>query len=143
MIALCLVGLGNAHWTCGQLDEALDCAERALLLREQEVKPKNDFDIAGCLGNMGNILHDQGNMERALSCAQQAADILSKCGKGDPRLAAALNNLGAMYQVCGDYGKAREYFGQALESIPDENHPYRTSILNNIARLNAVERAQI
>jgi tetratricopeptide (TPR) repeat protein len=142
IIARCLVGLGNAHWACGNLDEALDCAERALVLREQEVKPRNDFDIAGCLGNMGNILHDQGNMERALECSKRAVDLFSKCEKDDPRLAASLNNLGAIYQVCGNYSKARECFERAFESLPDENHPYRTSVLNNIARLNAVEEAE-
>jgi tetratricopeptide (TPR) repeat protein len=142
VIARCLVGLGNAHWACGDLDQALDCAERALVLREQEVKPRNDFDIAGCLGNMGNILHDQGNMERALECSKRAVELFSKCEKDDPRLAAALNNLGAMYQVCGDYSEARKCFERALESLSDENHPYRTSVLNNIARLNAVEEAQ-
>ncbi|UJR32196.1 hypothetical protein I4U23_019661 [Adineta vaga] len=141
-IARCLVGLGNSHWACKQLDEALDCARRALILREQEVKPRNDFDIAGCLGNMGNILHDQGDMEGALACAKRAAEILNQCGKGDPRLAAALNNLGAMYQVCGDYPKARENFQRALDALPTENHPYRTSTLNNIARLNTIEKAQ-
>ncbi|CAF1140987.1 unnamed protein product [Adineta steineri] len=141
-IARCLVGLGNAHWACRQLNEALDCAQRALNIREQEVKPRNDFEIAGCLGNMGNILHDQGDMEHALSCAQRAADILSQCGKNDPRVAAAYNNLGAMYLVCGDYSKAREYFQRALDSLPIENHPYRISTLNNIARLNAIEKGQ-
>ncbi|CAF0832069.1 unnamed protein product [Adineta ricciae] len=141
-IARCLVGLGNSHWACKQLDEALDCAQRALALREKEVKPRNDFDIAGCLGNMGNILHDKGDMKQALACAKRAVDLLNQCGKGDPRLAAALNNLGAMYQVCGDYPKARENFQRALDALPIENHPYRISTLNNIARLNAIEKNQ-
>ena len=139
-IARCLVGLGNSHWACQQLDEALECTQRALVLREQEVKPVNEFEIAGCLGNMGNILHDRGDMEGALVCAKRAADILSRCGPGDPRLAAALNNLGAMYQVCEDYVKAREYFQRALETLPIENHPYRISTLNNVSRLNAIEK---
>jgi tetratricopeptide (TPR) repeat protein len=142
MIARCLVGLGNTHWANGQLDDALDCAERALAIREREVKPRNDFDVAACLGNMGNILHDQGDIERALACAKRAVDILSTCGKGDPRLGAALNNLGAMYQACGDYGKSREYFERALKSLPNENHPHHRSTLNNIARLNDIENAQ-
>jgi tetratricopeptide (TPR) repeat protein len=142
MIARCLVGLGNTHWARGELDEALACAERALVLREHAVHPRNDFDVAACLGNMGNILHDQGDIARALMCAKRAVDILSACGRGDPRLSAALNNLGAMYQSCKDYGKAREYFERALKSLPDENHQYRQSTLNNIARLNDIENTQ-
>jgi tetratricopeptide (TPR) repeat protein len=142
MIARCLVGLGNVHWTRGELQEALACAERALILREHVIQPRNEFDIAACLGNMGNILHDQGDISRALVCATRAVDILSSCAPGDPRLAAALNNLGAMYQGCGDYIKAREYFERALRSLPDENHPYRKSTLNNIARLNEMEKTE-
>jgi tetratricopeptide (TPR) repeat protein len=142
MIARCLVGLGNAYWACQELDEALVCAERALVLREHAIKPRNDFEIAACLGNMGNILHDQGDITRALSCAKRAVDILTRSGKDDPRLAAALNNLGVMYQACEDYGKAREYFERALKCLPDQNHPHRKSTLNNIARLHEVENGQ-
>jgi tetratricopeptide (TPR) repeat protein len=142
MIARCLVGLGNAHWARRELDEALACAERALVLREHAVQPRNDFDIAACLGNMGNILHDQGDNARALTCAKRAVDILTKCARNDPRLSAALNNVGAMYQGCGEYEKAREYYERALQSLPNENHPHRQSTLNNIARLNQMEKAQ-
>jgi tetratricopeptide (TPR) repeat protein len=142
MIARCLVGLGNAHWARKELDDALACAERALLLREHAVKPRNDFEIAACLGNMGNILHDQGDFSRALSCAKRAVEILTRYGKNDPQLAAALNNLGAMYQACEDYGKAREYFERALKCIDDENHPHRKSTMNNIARLNDIQNAR-
>ncbi|CAF3781609.1 unnamed protein product [Rotaria sp. Silwood1] len=140
MIARCLIGLGNAQWARRQLTEALDYAERALAIREHEIKPKNDFDIAACLGNMSNILHDQGDIQRALSCATRAADLLSICGKDDPRLAAALNNLGAIHMANGDLVKAREYFERALESISNENHPHRKSTLSNIARLDMIEK---
>ncbi len=142
MIARCLVGLGNAHWARQELDDALACAERALVLREHAVKPRNDVEIAACLGNLGNILHDQGDIPRALSCAKRAVEILSRSGKNDPRLAAALNNLGAMYQACEEYGKAREYFERALKCLGDENHPHRKSTMNNIARLNEIENAR-
>ncbi|CAF2730333.1 unnamed protein product [Rotaria sp. Silwood2] len=142
MIARCLVGLGNAHWARKELDQALDCTERALALREQEVKPRNNLDIAACLGNMGNILHDQGDIEQALLYAKRAVDLLSSSRQNDLQLAAALNNLGAIYQACGSCDKAREYFERALECVPNENHPYRISALNNIARLNELEKEQ-
>ena len=140
MIARCLVGTSNVHWTRREFDDALDCAERALVLREQEVKPRNEFDIASCVGNIGNILHDQGDLDRALVYAKRAVEILSQCAQGDRRLAAALNNLGAMHQARGDYAFARENYEQALRTFPDQNHPYRQSTLNNIARLDAVEK---
>ncbi|CAF5186083.1 unnamed protein product, partial [Rotaria magnacalcarata] len=95
-----------------------------------------------CLGNLGNILHDQGDAEQALGYAQQAVDLLTIHGKNDLRLAASLNNLGAMYLACGQNDKARENFERALEHLKDENHPYRQSASNNIARLDAMEAAQ-
>ncbi len=142
LIARCLVGLGNTQWARQQLDDALLYAERALAIRENEIKPRNDFDIAACLGNLGNILHDQGDMERALLNATRAVDLLNACGKGDPRLSAALNNLGAMHQANGNLVKAREYFELALESLPNENHSHRKSTLANIARLEIVENSK-
>ncbi|CAF2880201.1 unnamed protein product [Rotaria sp. Silwood2] len=142
MIARCLIGIGNAQWARQQLTEALDYTERALAIREHEIKPKNDFDIAACLGNMSNILHDQGDIKRALSCATRAVDLLSACGKDDPRLAAALNNLGAFHIANGDLVKAREHFERALESISNENHPHRKSTLANLARLETMEKSK-
>ena len=142
LIARSLVGMGNAKWALNKLDDALDYAERALAVREHEIKPRNDFDVAACLGNIGNIVHGQGDIHRALQCAKRAVDLLTTCGKGDPRLAAALNNLGAMHQSDGDLAKAREYFQRALESLPPGDHPHRKSTLTNIARLDLLEKSE-
>ncbi|CAF3455938.1 unnamed protein product [Rotaria socialis] len=140
MIARCLTGVGTAHWSLKELPEALDCMEKALAIREHEVKPKNELDIATCIGNISNILHDQGDIERSLSYATRTVDLLSKCEKDDARFAAALNNLGAIYRTKGDLVKAREYFERALKSLPDEKHPYRRSPLANIAALDKIEK---
>ena len=140
MIARCLVGKSNMHWARRDLDEAYDCIERALALHEHKVHPRNDLDIAACLSNMGQILRDQNQMEPAFACARRAVEILHVCGRGDRRHAVALNNLGTMYQATGDYGKARECFVRALQSLPDENHPDRQNTRENIVRLNAVEQ---
>lgn len=141
-IARCLVGLGNAQWKNKELDDALDYAERALAIREYQIKPKNDFDIAACLGNIGNILYDKGDIQQALTYATRAVELLNTCAKGDPRLAAALNNLGALHQSNGDYQKAREYFQRALDCLPEENHAYRRSTLANLAQLDLFENSE-
>lgn len=139
LIARCLNGLGNAKAGLGQLDDALDCAERALAIREHQIQPRNDFDIAASLGNIGSILHDMGDIKRAFEYAQRAVQLLTSCGQGDLHLAAALNNLGAMYQTSKDFVKAREYFQRALDSISDENHPYRQLTLENLTALDLME----
>ena len=141
LIARALVGMGNAKWALNELDEALEYAERALAIREHEIKPRNDFDIAACLGNIGNIVYGQGDIQRALACAKRVVDLLTACGGGDPRLAAALNNLGAMHQSNGDLVKAREHFERALECLPTGDHPHRKSTLHNIARLDLIEKS--
>lgn len=142
MIACCLVGLGNAQWGLKNLDEALRTMERALHIRENEVKPKNDIDIAACISNMSSIFYDQHDMERSLSYGIRTVEILSKCAKGDRRYAAALNNLGAIHQTNGDLTKAREYFECALKSLPDPNHPFAKSISNNIAMIDARNKSE-
>jgi tetratricopeptide (TPR) repeat protein len=139
MIAHCLVGMGNAKWALTELVDALTYTERALNIREHEIKPRNDFDVAACLGNIGNILHDQGELDRALTYATRTVQVLTTCGQDDPRLAAALNNLGGMYQSMGNIDQARNYFQRALNSLHADDHPYRTSTLNNIARLDVMK----
>ncbi|CAF1090848.1 unnamed protein product [Rotaria sp. Silwood1] len=142
MLAKCLLGMGTVHWAREELDDALSYVERSLAIREQEVKPKNDFDIAACLGNMGSILYHKGDINRALQCATRAVELLRQCTNGDPRLAAALNNLGALHQANGDFVKARQHFEEALACLHDTTHPYRTSTANNIARLNLLEHSK-
>lgn len=141
MIARCLVGMSTTQRALQRLDNALDCAERALAIREQRIIPRDEFGIAACLGNLGNIFHDQGDLPQALAYTLRAAELLNICGQGDPRLAAVLNNLGALYQSVGESEKAREYFQRALECLPDENHPHHTSTLANINQLDLIEES--
>ena len=141
MIARCFVEMSTTQRARQRLDDALDYAERALAIREHQIQPRNDFDVATCLGNIGNILHDQGDIDRELSYALRAVELLNVCGQGDPRLAAALNNLGALYQSAGDTAKSREYFDRALANLPEENHPHRKSTLANIDQLNMIEES--
>lgn len=138
-MARAIVGMGNAKYALGDLDEALQYAERALAMREHEIKPRNNLDVASCLGNIGNILYKQGDLERALSFAKRAVDLLTECAPNDPRLAAALNNVAGMYEAMGEFSKARENFQKALQTLKDDEHPYRKLTLNNLAALDAME----
>lgn len=142
MVAKCYVGIGNVHWARREFDQAFEYAERALILRENEVSPRDDFDIAACLANLGNILHDQGDSVQAVIYTKRAIDLLSKCGPNDRRMAAALNNLAAMHQSRGEFDKAREAYNRALQVLPSDANVYRQSILNNLERLNEAERHQ-
>lgn len=135
-------GMANVYWVQRDLEKALECAKRALVIREKEIRPRNDTDVATSLGNIGNILHDKGDVDTAIVYGRQAVDLLIHCAPGDRRLAAALNNLGAMHQSKGDYIQARDYYKQALESMPTEHLVYRQVAENNIAQIDELIRQQ-
>ena len=138
--ALCLSGMGNVYWAQKEYDQALSCAQRALMIRENEVRPRNDLETATSLGNVANILHDKGDSDNAVVYAKRAIDLLSVCAEGDRRLAAAWNNLGAMHQSQGDYIHARECYEFALKCTPEGNQAYQQITSKNIALLDELEQ---
>lgn len=140
--AKCLLGMSNIYFARRNFDDALYCIEQSLAIREDEVKPRNDFEIAACLGNMANIFHHKGDTKQALQRATQCVELLRECTDGDPRLAGALNNLGAFHRYNGDLAQARHCFEEALACLRNTNHPYHKSTLNNIARLNLLEQSK-
>ena len=133
LISRCYVGMGNAKKSLKNLDAALEYTEQALAIREHQIQPRNDYDVASCLSNIGNILHEQHEYKRAIVYTSRAVELFSVCAPKDPRLAAALNNLGAMYQSTGQFDEAEQCFQRALDVLSDENHPYRESTKRYIA----------
>ncbi|CAF3712272.1 unnamed protein product [Rotaria socialis] len=142
MLAKCLFGMGNVHLARKELDDTLSYVGGSLAIREEEAKPRNDFDIAACVDNMGNTYYEKGDMTRALQCANRAVELLRTNINGDRRFAAALHNLGVLHQINGDLVKAREYFEEAVAYLQDSTHPYRISSLNNIERFNQLEESK-
>jgi tetratricopeptide (TPR) repeat protein len=58
-----------------------------------------------------------------------ALKIFNKIIESDPRNPSALNNIGNIYYISGDYNKAVDYYSRASES-----DPYDANILMNISR---------
>ena len=57
-------------------------------------------------------------------------------GKDHPYTAATYNNIALVYDDMGDYDKALEYYGKALEIVESKlgkDHPYTATTYNNIA----------
>ncbi|CAM2719641.1 unnamed protein product [Rotaria socialis] len=127
MLAKCLFGMGNVHLARKELDDTLSYVGGSLAIREEEAKPRNDFDIAACVDNMGNTYYEKGDMTRALQCANRAVELLRTNINGDRRFAAALHNLGVLHQINGDLVKARKYFEEAVAYLQDSTHPYLAS----------------
>jgi tetratricopeptide (TPR) repeat protein len=73
----------------GQLDEAMDACERALLL---------DPDYAPAHTNLGIILDAQGKFEEALTAYQRAVAADPAYAKGHANLSVALRSAGALDQ---------------------------------------------
>ncbi|KAL9981109.1 hypothetical protein ACROYT_G009772 [Oculina patagonica] len=95
-------GLGNTHRTLGNLQQALVCFEKRLVVAH-ELTDFRSKGTAYCeLGNMHKIL---GNYEQALACFQQQLSLARECNdainEGD-----ALCGLGLVNQKMGEYEKA-------------------------------------
>ena len=136
MICRCFIGIANAQRLMKKFDESLKTAEKALRIREYELKPIDESEIAACLGTIGSILFDQGEVNKAIEVTNRSLELLEKGNGNDPRLSAALSNLGTMHNAIGQREKAREYFEKALNCLPDENHFQGHSTMKNLEILN-------
>ncbi len=78
---------------------------------------------------------DYAQAEKLLLAALKEAE---KFGEQDPRLAASLNNLAALYDTQGKYAQAEPLYRRALairEKVLGPEHPAVATSLNNLAGL--------
>lgn len=102
--------LGSAYRSLGNLSQALDYYQRALVLVRSVKKLGNEGAI---LRNMGNALLSQGNVEsaiqhykRSLKVAQKTGDMREQCD--------SLGKLGLAHTERGENQKAQDYYQQCL-----------------------------
>lgn len=99
--------LGLLRWKQGQLDEAAEILA--------EVHEKGASSVS--YGNLGLMYILQGDLDKALAFALEAYDY----NDGDNAIA---DNLGEVYFLRGEYGKADEIYQALMERSPKTPTPY-------------------
>src|SRR5271157_1757617 len=96
-------------------------------------------DDPNALNQQVNQLIAQGKYQEAIPIAERAIEVLKRVrGPEQPETAAALNNLGFLFQQIGDYPKAEPLLQEALrirQKVLGPEHPDTASSLNNLALL--------
>jgi len=123
LLAKALEQVGDVHRAQGELELALARFDEALTL----ARPLNDPLVTGwLLLGRAETLSNAGRDSQAVYDEAFALLRLS----GDPTAsAAALNSLGDIAVEAGDFGAARQYLGEALQSSRERRHPYGTAFL--------------
>jgi len=106
-----LTELSTVFYYTGELDKALEFAEKALKLYEELGKKEG---MASQLGNIGAVYRIKGELDKALEFAEKALKLYEELGKKEG-MASQLGNIGVVYRIKGELDKALEYYEKALE----------------------------
>ena len=96
--------LGAVHYNRGEWDEAGECVERALELRE---RLGDLVGYARSLNNLGTLKYANGDWNGALADYERAVELHERIGEVEG-LALACTNLGVLYTDRGEWTKAKE-----------------------------------
>ena len=106
-----LLRLSKSHELQGQLDEAVDYAERALRVSQQWNNPRYRAIV---LNRLGDILRRRGDYEQALRRRQQALATVRETGDLDTEV-NILTYLGEMWVCLGDAQQAVDVLEEAIQ----------------------------
>jgi len=105
-----LGNLGNAYYSLGQVDKAIEYYGQALVI-DREIGDQRG--VGADLGNLGNAYRTLGQVHKAIEYYGQSLviyrEIGDRGGEGNQ-----LGNLGLAYSALGQVEKAIEYYEQAL-----------------------------
>jgi predicted ATPase len=130
LLAQALEQVGDVHRAQGDLELALTRFDEAVAL----ARPLDDPLLTGwVLLGRAETLSNAGHDSRAVY--DEAFELLRL--SGDPSASAgALNSLGDIAVTAGDFGTARRYFGEALQSARHRGNSYGTAfLLRSLARV--------
>jgi len=120
-LAAILNNLGNALYSKGMLDEAMERYDEALKIRRDLAEKDERFlpDLADTLINLGNALSDKEMLDEAVDKLEEALKIYRDLSEKDerflPDLAAILNNLGNALYSKGMLDEAIERYEEVLK----------------------------
>ena len=120
----------------GKYAEAVTCllqAESVFLTHE------NWQNYTECLNELINGLWRNGQLDAALKKGTQAIKVCKKrLGKYSPISSSALNNVGIVYQLKGDFENALKYYKKGLKvklKVFGKSHPKTSNSYNNLGLL--------
>ena len=123
----------------GDLKQAKEYLEHALVIRLQSFGPQHPDDLATCYNNMGLLLRDQGDLKQAMEHLKLALDIMVQTlGPQHPSVATSYNNIATVLREQDDLRQAKEYHERALHVMLQTlrpQHPDVATSYNNIANL--------
>jgi tetratricopeptide (TPR) repeat protein/predicted Ser/Thr protein kinase len=133
-----LRGLGNAHFTRGDVRGAQALYRRELALAEQTYGPQHP-DVARVAGNLGTTHASLGDLDAALPLFERALAIdEATLGPEHPELSASLSNIGSVLAQRGEWRRAQALFGRAIaidERALGPEHPGVAETVYNLAML--------
>ena len=106
-----LITLAGSYRRQDRLEEALQCTQQCLKVREQQNDP---HAIAAAYSCMGLIYADRREYNQGKVCFQKAADLFTQTGICI-FAAEAFSNLGSMCHLQGELEDALIYYRRALE----------------------------
>lgn len=107
--------LGEVYFNQGNMAEALEYFNRALLISEQINDKKN---AAESLNNMGIVFNRNGNLLKCIELMEQSLKLKIEI-KDTLGIGKAYNNLGYFYALKGEQKKAYDYYTHALKLQKD------------------------
>ncbi len=101
---------GVIHWYRGDLEQALECHQQCLRIKE---KLEDRKGISGAFNNIGLVFWTKGNLDLATEYYKESLAICEEL-KDESAMSRVLNNLGNISASKGELDKALEYHQQSL-----------------------------
>ncbi|MFX1579331.1 MAG: tetratricopeptide repeat protein [Promethearchaeota archaeon] len=102
---------GIIHWYRGELQQAMECHETALRIKE-ELGDKEG--IPGVLNNLGLVYWTKGNLEKAKEFYRKSLATYEELGD-ENGISSVLNNLANISSTRGELDQALDYLHRSLE----------------------------
>ena len=139
LLAMALCNLGEIYRHKKQLQEAKNCIEEGLIIKEQLFGSGPSLDIAVALDNLGNVYYDLQEFLKARKLYEKAL-IMKEGELGDFSLEIAIsyNNLGNVCRCLKEYKVSEGYFkkgSQIYSAHIKERHIGYAFIVGNLGIL--------
>ena len=111
---------GEIHCQNRDYKKALECLQSSLDLTEELLKV--DTNLARCYNAMGNCCYGLDKPQKALEFYTKALDMRKELSGGSERhydMPMYKNQIGTVYEAQGEYGKAVEWYKEALRLLEE------------------------